>query len=164
MTLDDELAELGVTVPAPKPTPPAPSAPEKAPERALSVVAPGAVHPMAVQWAKWRERIAEAMDLAFDTMEGLEQMVLQGRLQFWPGREAAVITEIYTYAGGEKVIQAKWAAGDVAEILEMVPGIEAFGRMHGCTTALVEGREGWVRPLKPLGYSRWSVTLRKALT
>lgn len=160
MTLDDELAELGVTAPAQTlPPPPAPP-----PERQLSLVAPDAVSPMAAQWAKWRQPLAEAMDLAFDTMEGLEQMVFQGRLQFWPGRGAAVITEIYTYAGGEKVIQAKWAAGDVAEIMEMVPGIEAFGRMQGCTTALVEGREGWVRPLKPLGYSRWSVTLRKRLT
>jgi hypothetical protein len=35
--------------------------------------------------------------------------------------------------------------------------------MQGCSTALVEGREGWAKALKPLGYGRWSVTLKKKL-
>jgi hypothetical protein len=158
MSLEDELAEMGVG--APKETaPPAPAAPR--PE--MTVVETGATHPLAEQWAKWRPRFAEAMDLAFDTMDGLEKMVFQGRLQFWPGREAAIVTEVYTYAGGEKVIQAKWAAGDMKEIVELSAGIEAFGRAQGCSTALIEGRSGWARHLKALGYQHWSVTLKKKL-
>lgn len=160
MTLDDELAELGVTATAPALPAPAPQAAAPA---ALTVVGPDAVHPMAEQWAKWRGRFAEAMDLTFDTMEGLEQMVFQNRLQFWPGRDAAVITETHTYPSGEKVIQGKWAAGNAEEILAMVPGIEAYGRMLGCGTVLVEGRAGWVKPLKAQGYKFFSVTLKKAL-
>lgn len=158
MTLDEELAELGVgttglvvaeRAPAPRPE--------------VAIVETGATHPLAEQWAKWRPRFAEAMDLTFDTMDGLEKMVFQGRLQFWPGQEAAIITEIYTYAGGEKVIQAKWAAGDMTEITQMAAGIEAFGRSQGCTTSLIEGRGGWAKPLKVLGYQPWSVTLKKKL-
>lgn len=163
MTLEEELAELGVTAAAPALPAPPPAAPQAAPPAALTVVTAETVHPMAAQWAKWRPRFAEAMDLSFDTMEGLERMVLQGKLQFWPGHNAAVITEIYPYAGGEKVLQGKWAAGDAEEIMQMVPGIEAFGRVQGCTTVLVEGREGWARALRAQGYSKWSVTLRKAL-
>jgi len=157
MTLEEELAELGV--PAVEGAQPA----VESPRAELTVVGPATVHPIGAQWLKWRDRFAEAMDGSYQTIESLEKLVLQGRVQFWPGRNAAIITEVQTYPGGERAIQGLWAAGDVAEVMELIPGAEAYGRLHGCTSVLIEGRAGWARPLKALGYAPWSVTLRKAL-
>lgn len=163
MTLDEELAEMGVSAGAPElPAPPVADAPSAVLQH-LTVVGPETVHPMAAQWAKWRSRFAEAMDGSFHTIEGLEQLVFQGRVQFWPGKNAAIITEIQDYLAGERTLQSLWAAGDVVEVLEMIPGIEAHGRLQGCASVLVEGRAGWTKPLKALGYEPWSVTLRKTL-
>lgn len=166
MTLDEELAELGVGDSSPGATsrrPEEEAAPAEPPRAELSVVGPDSVHPMAAQWARWRDRFAEAMDGSFHTIEGLERLVLQGRVQLWPGRNAAIVTEIVTYVGGERAIQGLWAAGDVAEVMDLIPGAEAYGRLMGCTSVLIEGRAGWARALKALGYAPWSVTLRKAL-
>lgn len=166
MTLDEELAELGVgeAVATEATGLHARMAVSLDPSRPdLAVVGPDAVNPMAAQWAKWRDRFAEAMDGSFHTIEGLEKLVLQGRVQFWPGRNAAIVTEVQEYVGGEKALQGLWAAGDLAEVMELIPGAEAYGRLVGCTSVLIEGRAGWTRPLKALGYAPWSVTLRKAL-
>lgn len=154
MTLNEELEALGVLAEA---------APPAAPKPDLKVVAEGAVNPVAVQWLKWRDRFAEAMSGSFHTIEALEQMVFQGRVQFWPGRDAAVITEVVSYAGGETALQGLWGAGDLDEIRQMIPGLESYGRLRGCTSVLIEGRAGWVRALKDQGFEPWSVTVRKAL-
>jgi hypothetical protein len=154
MTLEEELAlELGTVVTAAVLPPAAP----------LAAVTPATVHPHAAQWAKWRDRFAEAMDGSFQSIDGLEQLVFQNKVQLWPGKNCAIITEIVTYVGGEKAIQGLWAAGDVAEVLELIPGAEAYGRLMGCTSVLIEGRAGWARALKVMGYQPWSVTVRKAL-
>lgn len=152
MTLDEELAEMGVG-----------ESHEPATKPELTVVTPQTEHPMAAQWARWKPLFAEAMDGSFHSIDGLEKLVLQGRVQFWPGKDAAIITEIMTYVGGEKAIQGLWAAGDMAEVMELVPGAEAYGRLMGCTSVLIEGRAGWARALKSLGYKPWSVTVRKPL-
>jgi hypothetical protein len=137
---------------------------DAAPAVELKVVEPGAVHPMAAQWAKWRPAFAEAMAGGFQTIDALERQVLQGRVQFWPGKDAALVTEIVSYDGGERAIQGLWAAGDLAKVVELIPGAEAYGRLMGCTSVLVEGQAAWARILKPMGYERWSVTLKKSLT
>lgn len=119
--------------------------------------------PLLAQWERWRPMFAEAMDEAFYSIEALEQKIAHQRALFFPGKEAALVTEVITYEGGERVMQTLWAVGDLNEIVQMAPGIEAIARMMGCTSMLVEGREAWKKVLKDQGYDLWSVTLRKAL-
>lgn len=119
--------------------------------------------PLLVQWAKFRDQFAEAMGDGFWTIEDLEQKIAHKRAFFFPGKSAAIVSQVETYPGGELVMQFMWGVGDLPEILTMIPGIEAIARMQGCTSMLVEGRKAWERVLKPLGYAPWSVTLRKAL-
>lgn len=121
------------------------------------------VDPVLLQWARFRDRFGEAMSEGFWTLEDLEQKVAAKRAFFFPGHDAAMVAEIVVYPGGARVFQVLWACGDVAELLQMAPGVEAMGRMLGCTHALIEGQQAWQRLLKPLGYDLFSVTLRKAL-
>lgn len=119
--------------------------------------------PLLAQWALWRDRFAEAMGDGFWTVEDLELKIAHRRAFFFPGKTVALVAEVQTYPGGEKVMQVLWAAGDVSEAVALAPGVEAIARMMGCSTMLIEGREAWKKLLAPHGYDLWSVTLRKAL-
>jgi hypothetical protein len=122
------------------------------------------VDPLLSQWARFRDGFAEAMtDHDYWTIEELENRVASRRAFFFPGANAAMVAQIEPYPGGARVFQVLWATGDVDELLRMAPGVEAIARMMGCTEALIEGREAWKRLLAPMGYSLFSVTMRKAL-
>ncbi len=114
------------------------------------------------QWAKYRPQFASALEGGLQRIEDLERLIGQGKATFFPGKNAAVIAEKVDY-GQKSVFQCTWAVGDMNEILTLAPGIEAVGRLLGCSEMLVEGRSGWTKVLKPLGYQPWSVTLRKEL-
>lgn len=154
LDLDRELEALGI--PAVQTAPPA-AKPE--PPRAVT----NEVHPLAANWSKWKDRFAEAMDDGFYTVEQLEKLIFSNHAQLWCGNNAAIVTKIENYEGGARVLQAIWMAGDLAEAIDMSPGIESFGRSMGCTQALIEGRPGWVKLLKAKGYKPWSMTVGKAI-
>ena len=122
-----------------------------------------AVDPILAQWARFRERFADAMRGGFWTLEDLEDKIAAKRAFFFPGKDAAMVAEIVAYPGGTRAFQVLWACGEVAELLQMAPGVEAMGRMMGCTEMLIEGQKAWERLLKPMGYEAFSVTVRKAL-
>lgn len=119
--------------------------------------------PSVLQWAKFRPLFEEAMGDGFWTVEDLEQKIAHRRAFFFPGKNAALVSEIAAYPGGRSAMQVLWAAGDVTEAIEMLPGVEAIARMMGCSSMLIEGRRAWERLLKPQGYAPWSVTVSKAL-
>lgn len=121
-------------------------------------------NPVMVQWARFRDRFAEAMgedDLY--TIEELEQRVATHRAYLFAGKNAAVVGQVEPYPGGARAMQISWACGDLDEIIALSPGIEAMARMVGCTMMIVEGRKAWERMLKPAGYEFFSVTLAKEL-
>lgn len=121
------------------------------------------VDPLLVQWARFRDQFREAMGAGFWTIEDLDQKIAHRRAFFFPGKNAALVGQIEVYPGGERVFQFLWAVGDVAELVQMVPGCEASARMMGCTAMLIEGRSAWRKVMEPQGYKLWSVTLHKAL-
>lgn len=135
------------------------SAPEAPP---LAVVTEASVSPIQVQWERWKPAFAQAMEGSIHDIDDLERKIGQGRAYLFPGEKSAVVGEKAAYSG-ETVFQTLWAVGDMDDALKLLPGIEAFGRLIGCTSMLVEGRRGWERVLKPSGYEFWSVTVRKGL-
>lgn len=121
------------------------------------------VDPLLSQWARFRDRFAEGMGGGFWTIEDLEQKIAHRRAFFFPGANAAIIGQVVEYPGGQRTFESLWACGDVAEVVAMVPGVEAIARMMGCDSMLVEGRDAWTRVLRGSGYTPWSRTLFKAL-
>jgi hypothetical protein len=119
--------------------------------------------PILRQWARFRAQFAEAMADGLYRVEDLEADIFAGRAYLWPGKAAALVAQKMDYPSGESVLQVLWAVGDVDELLAMAPGVEATGRLLGCSSMLIEGRAGWARVLKRHGYEPWSVTVRKAL-
>lgn len=154
MNLDAELEAMGI---------PALQTPQGEPDRPAPQAVTDHVHPIAANWAKWKDRIADAVGGGFDTVAEIERAIFSNQAQLWCGKDAAVVTKIQTYPGGERVLMALWMAGDIEDAMAMASGIESFGRSMGCTSALIEGRKGWERLLRKHGYDPWSVTVRKAL-
>lgn len=126
----------------------------------LAVVPPPVQTP--AHFDRLRPLLEDALKGGFYTMDDVIVALVENRVQFWPGKNCAVITEIQTYPS-DKVVQVWVAGGDLEEIVSMAPGLEAWARINGCTAVLIEGRQGWGRVMKDHGYEPFSYTARKAL-
>lgn len=93
--------------------------------------------------------------------EHVWQLILDGRAQFWPQRNSAVVTELRTYPTGVRVVHSWLAGGELAEIEALHDRLEAMCLEAGIVWASIEGRHGWLRKLK--GYRPACVTLVKRL-
>lgn len=85
-----------------------------------------------------------------------------GRAQLWAGERSAMVTQCVGEARG-LCLHVWLAGGDLAEILEMKPGIEAWAHAQGCTYVTIDGRPGWVRVLRRHGYALRGAELERRL-
>jgi hypothetical protein len=112
----------------------------------------------------WREAFSAALDPRLHTIDYLDRLVISGLAQPWFGARSAMITEIRTYPTGAKVIHGLVAAGDLAEIRDvLIPRAEEWAKLGGCVMAIIESRPGWARALKPSGYGPHQLSVRKDL-
>ena len=91
-----------------------------------------------------------------DVGDGIEA----GRFEFWPGKNSAVVTEIYVYPK-KKVFHIFLAGGKMEELLEMWDSIEVYAKVVGCTSLSVSGRKGWMRVLESRGAKHLCTTVIK---
>lgn len=117
-----------------------------------------------IDYAVWRPAFADAIDRRFYTIEYLDWLVSGGGGSFWPGSQAAIVTEFKSFPSGARAICGVVAAGDLDEIVEvLIPAAEAWGHQRGCTFAMIESRPGWARQLKSSGYAPHQLTIVKEL-
>lgn len=112
-----------------------------------------------------RPFLQKALNLAGNThsFEDVRAAIDEGRVIFWPGANSAVLTEIIEYPQ-QRTLNFWLAGGNLAELEAMYPGIEAWGREQGCTTASTSGRPGWERTfLKREGWKPRTVVMTKEL-
>ena len=84
------------------------------------------------------------------------------RAQLWPGERAAMVTTLQITPQGP-TCHVWLGGGELSELLEMAPGIEAWARAQGCAFVTLSGRKGWARALKRRGFAPWGEELRKRL-
>lgn len=110
----------------------------------------------------WRDRLATANDPAFLPITYLDQMLAEGRAQFWGTDEAAIVTGIEQFPGGAIVCRGLAATGDAERMIaDLKPAIEAWAKARGCTHTMLEGRDGWRR--KHPDYQHHQTILTKEL-
>jgi hypothetical protein len=115
-------------------------------------------------YAAWRDRLAEAMDPRFYTIEYLDWLLATGRAFLWARGHAALVAEIRVFPTGTKAASFVVAAGDREELVnELAPQVEAWGRANGCSVALIESRPGWEKVMKGHGYSLFQASIVKEL-
>lgn len=118
-------------------------------------------HPLLPHWLRLRELLLPALAREGDlfSLDDVWQAVQNGQAQFWPGYSSALVTEIKVYPA-TKVLHVWLAAGELEEIISMLPNIKHFGRINHCSKITMMGRPGWskVLDLKPT-----SVMLQESL-
>lgn len=86
------------------------------------------------------------------TIDDVEAQIKAGRIQFWPGLNGAVVTEIQEYPQ-KTVLNVFLCGGDLRECLEMGDNfIEPWAKENGCTAVRQYGRKGWTRALLKHGW------------
>lgn len=100
-----------------------------------------------------RRRLLRALSVAGNTHapEDVAQAVKEGRMQAWTRGDSLVVTEVLEFPRA-KALNVFLAAGDLDEVLSLIPEMAEFGRQHGCGTMRMQGRRGWARVLPRLGW------------
>jgi hypothetical protein len=96
------------------------------------------------------------------TKAELAALLLRGQAMLWPGEGGALVTQCVATREG-RFLHCWLGGGDLSALLELRPGVEAWGRAMGCDYASIEGRKGWDRVFRPFGYWRDGEDLRKRL-
>ena len=89
------------------------------------------------------------------TFDSVEQAVICGEAQFWPGEKSAAVTEAITS------LNVWLFAGDIGENADMAIAAEAYARTLGYDQMTVtEPRKGWDAHLRRLGYEPQTVYVK----
>lgn len=112
--------------------------------------------------SKW---LQDALDYAGNShaLSDVKQGIQEGRFTFWPAPDGAIVTEIIEYPAF-RVLHAWLVGGELAQIVDMIPSLDAFGRSLGCSKLTGCGRQGWVRALKEHGFKGIMTTVSKEIS
>jgi len=106
-----------------------------------------------IDLSEYREQIESALAYSggTHTFEDVLQGVAEGRMQAWVNNKSIAITEVIVFPR-KKNLHGFLAAGNMREILEMVPSAAEWGRQLGCTGFTLAGRKGWQRVFGKRGW------------
>jgi len=76
------------------------------------------------------------------SLEDVAMALNKDEMQLWPGVNTALVTEIITYPK-RKIINVFLAAGDMDEVIRILPYVEKHGKIESCTHMTMTGRKGW---------------------
>lgn len=95
----------------------------------------------AEDWKRLRHHVQAALEHGGNdfTLREVEQHIRDGKWEFWPGVDSAVVTAV------DLDLRILLAGGTLDELSRMLPEIEADGRRRGCRTIRALGRKGWQR-------------------
>lgn len=71
-------------------------------------------------------------------------MLERGDARIWDGPHSCIVTEIID-SPGKRFLNFFLAAGRMRELVAMTPLVLEWGKLNGCTHALMTGRPGWAR-------------------
>jgi len=83
------------------------------------------------------------------SLEDVAMALDKDEMQFWPGINTAIVTEIITYPN-QKSIHVFLAAGDINEVIRILPFVEKHGKLEGCTHMTMTGRKGWEKVMSKI--------------
>lgn len=97
------------------------------------------------------------------TFDDVVEMVLVGRLHFYPTGDSFVIMEVLTYPQ-HKVYHTFLAGGNMEEIFNIHDTLHDNAKKLECSYTSVVGRKGWEKALKSRGWKYSYSTLYREVT
>jgi len=113
-------------------------------------------------WAVCRDWLLPALQAEDGDEAALCAELHSGRAQLWAGEGAAVVSQCVEASAG-RGLHIWLAGGNLAGVLALQPGIEAWARGLGCAAITIEGRAGWRRVLRAHGYQPHGAILKRSL-
>ena len=109
-----------------------------------------------------KDGLVKALEQAQEgkTLADLERMLSDGSALLWTGNRGVLVTILYNSPEG-RYLHVWLGTGDMAELVSMEPGISAWARARGCRFASINGRKGWARVFKRIGFVYDDGELRK---
>ena len=92
------------------------------------------------------------------SFDDVVQGVLTGRFHFYPREQSFLLMELQTFPG-YKIYHAFLAGGNLEELVSMQEEIRPIAKTLGAKYASLNGRHGWVKPLKALGWKHTYSTM-----
>jgi hypothetical protein len=107
-------------------------------------------------------RLVDALHEAGRTheIEDVMRALRIGDAQVWVENDSVIITEVLVFPR-RSVLRYWLAAGDMDDMLTLLPKLEAWGRERGVTLAEMVGRRGWLKEAKAHGYTAAATIYRK---
>lgn len=90
-------------------------------------------------------------------------MVESGDAQFWAYGDSAMLTVVRDYESGLRELYVWLSCGSLDGLRALTPFVERHAKAIGATRLAMEGRRGWVRPLREEGWWQSDVIMRKEL-
>lgn len=91
----------------------------------------------------------------------IDGQVTAGAWRCWGNEQAAILAEIRSYPSGAREVHGIAAAGELEQIIGLIPLAEEWGRECGCQWASIESHPAWARLLP--GYEVAQVRIVKEL-
>lgn len=118
------------------------------------------------EWERCKAWIEAALHRGGDmhTLDSIKEDIEEGRKEFWPVVDAAVVTQLIGPQLHEFNIYL--AGGNMERLRDMLPTLEEYGKVQGCKIITIQGRVGWMRTflVSELKYQPVAVLLGKELT
>lgn len=93
------------------------------------------------------------------SIDDLAVMLNSGDALLWVGERSALVTTLHRDI---QVFLHVWlGCGDMSDLLSLEPGVSAWARARGCSYATINGRKGWSKVFKRLGFVDVDGELRK---
>jgi hypothetical protein len=90
----------------------------------------------------------------------IRAMLLSGEAQLWPGENCALVTVVQRFPL-TSICVAWLAGGDLSQIVQLAPAIEAWAKSVGCSHSQIAARRGWLKALT--GYREAGALMIKEL-
>lgn len=110
------------------------------------------------------KRLTRALKIGGDlhSPKDIVQAVKEGRMQSFEKGQSVIVTEMLGYPNG-LIMNLYLCAGNLDEILSLLPEVEKFAKDHGCKRVFMGGRKGWAKFADKLGWKHDKIVLTKDL-
>lgn len=115
------------------------------------------------EYLRFRDEVASILDPNLYSIEWVDAQVWSGAFRLFASANAIIAVELKPYPTGAIELHGMFAAGDMAEIVELIERAEDWGRSMGCIYATISSRPGWAKVMKTKGYEVDQVMIRKVL-
>ena len=115
-------------------------------------------------YLRFRDDLAGILDPRFYTIRWLDGEIWSGRIRLFSGPKSCILVSLKVYPTGLKECHVEAAAGELSELVSTtIRRVEEWAQQQGCSTIVIQSREGWLKVMKSSGYSPYQTAIRKEL-